>query len=245
MKTPSISTRYKMVLDYFNLSAHSFSTKLGHSRSERITRILKEEGYPSYDVLRDTITQFPEINAQWLLTGKGEMIQNTQVRSNTGVVEIRKDAETAIIPFVPSYQFKNYCYRNSEATYISALSVLEEDNYNDSVYRDFEVPDDKQAPFAFRDDIIRCQYISEENLNESTVSLMVSNLMVFVLEQKIILGVASYDFEHEKITIKPINSMYNPQEVDLMNLQEVWKCVEVKSKRRAIDYVANQTASTH
>ena len=64
----------------FNLTSTKFADEIGVQRSS-ISHILSGRNKPSYDFIEKMLSAYPEINAQWLITGKGEMYNNTSIKS--------------------------------------------------------------------------------------------------------------------------------------------------------------------
>jgi hypothetical protein len=62
--------RLIQLMNYLGLNATSFSAEIGVQRSS-ISHILSGRNQPSFDFMSRTASRFPEINANWLLTGKG------------------------------------------------------------------------------------------------------------------------------------------------------------------------------
>lgn len=60
------------LMEYYNLSSSQFADKIGVQRSS-ISHILSGRNKPSYDFLQKIIGVFPNIDANWLLNGKGTM----------------------------------------------------------------------------------------------------------------------------------------------------------------------------
>jgi transcriptional regulator with XRE-family HTH domain len=58
-----------------NLTSTKFADEIGVQRSS-ISHILSGRNKPSYDFIEKMLLSYPEINAQWLITGKGEMLLN-------------------------------------------------------------------------------------------------------------------------------------------------------------------------
>ncbi|MEE4197367.1 MAG: helix-turn-helix transcriptional regulator [Bacteroidales bacterium] len=54
------------------LSATRFADTIGVQRSS-ISHLLSGRNKPSFDFIEKTLLAYPELNAQWLITGKGEM----------------------------------------------------------------------------------------------------------------------------------------------------------------------------
>jgi transcriptional regulator with XRE-family HTH domain len=53
-----------------------FSDEIGVQRSS-ISHILSDRNKPSYDFIIKILNRFQEINAEWLLTGKGSMVKSS------------------------------------------------------------------------------------------------------------------------------------------------------------------------
>ena len=64
------------IIDYYEIkNVNSFACDyLGYKSMEKINRLQKEGTTPSYQILFDISNKFENINANWLLTGKGEML---------------------------------------------------------------------------------------------------------------------------------------------------------------------------
>ena len=55
------------------MNTNSFSKAIGLTNSVTIGRIINEEREPSFQILNRIIVTFGNINANWLISGKGEM----------------------------------------------------------------------------------------------------------------------------------------------------------------------------
>ncbi len=58
-----------------NLTSTKFADVIGVQRSS-ISHILSGRNKPSYDFIEKMLLSYPEIDAQWLITGKGNMFLN-------------------------------------------------------------------------------------------------------------------------------------------------------------------------
>lgn len=58
---------------HLGLNKNSFSKAIGLSNNVTIGRIINEDREPSFDILTKIIQTYGSINANWLLTGEGEM----------------------------------------------------------------------------------------------------------------------------------------------------------------------------
>lgn len=67
--------RLQKILDEYDLNSSRLADKLGVQRSG-ISHIMAGRNKPSFDFLTGLLRLFPEIDANWLLTGKGDMFKN-------------------------------------------------------------------------------------------------------------------------------------------------------------------------
>ncbi len=67
--------RLQLILDNYRISASKLADILNIQRSG-ISHILAGRNKPSYDFLQRLINHFPEIDANWLLTGKGSIYKD-------------------------------------------------------------------------------------------------------------------------------------------------------------------------
>lgn len=74
----SIQERLHMILKMHNLSPSAFADKLGVQRSN-VSHVLSGRNKPSLDFLEKIISQFPRVNAHWLISG--HMPNNQSIES--------------------------------------------------------------------------------------------------------------------------------------------------------------------
>lgn len=64
------------VLNHLGLTATRLADEIGVQRSG-ISHILSGRNQPGYDFIVKLLTRFPELNAEWLLLGKGTLVKET------------------------------------------------------------------------------------------------------------------------------------------------------------------------
>lgn len=75
--------RLLKILKQYNLTSTRFADELGVQRSG-ISHILSGRNQPSYDFIVKLMKQYPEINPDWLIMGKGNMFR-TAVNEKIGI----------------------------------------------------------------------------------------------------------------------------------------------------------------
>jgi transcriptional regulator with XRE-family HTH domain len=66
--------RLVKILTHFGYTATKFADEIGVQRSG-ISHILSGRNQPSYDFMVKTLSKFPDIDAEWLILGKGAMLK--------------------------------------------------------------------------------------------------------------------------------------------------------------------------
>ncbi len=66
--------RIQKILEHYHLSSSQFANEIGIQRSA-MSHILSGRNKPSLDFVLKVKNRFPEINTDWLLFGKGEMVE--------------------------------------------------------------------------------------------------------------------------------------------------------------------------
>jgi transcriptional regulator with XRE-family HTH domain len=75
MVDENFATRLKLLADKLGLKQHNVYKDLGTS-SARVSNVFNSVNNPSYEFLQSFLNAYPGVNANWLLTGEGEMFLN-------------------------------------------------------------------------------------------------------------------------------------------------------------------------
>ena len=101
-----MNERIIKILENEGLTAAKFADRIGVQRSS-ISHIISGRNKPSFDFIAKTIESFPEINAEWLINGKGNIYKEDKIVKNEIIKErelfkediktnVGESAETAI-----------------------------------------------------------------------------------------------------------------------------------------------------
>lgn len=72
MNKAMMEERIRLIIKAKNITAASFADRIGVQRSA-ISHVLSGRNNPSLDFIQRILKAFPDINAEWLIGGKGEM----------------------------------------------------------------------------------------------------------------------------------------------------------------------------
>ncbi len=66
--------RLNSLLKYLKLTSSQFADEIGVQRSS-VSHVMGGRNKPGFDFIRKILSRFPEISADWLITGDGEMLR--------------------------------------------------------------------------------------------------------------------------------------------------------------------------
>lgn len=73
--------RLVQLMSHLDLTAARFADEIGVQRSG-ISHILSGRNQPGYDFILKTLLKFPDIDSDWLLTGRGNMLKTEKNINN-------------------------------------------------------------------------------------------------------------------------------------------------------------------
>ncbi len=113
--------RVKMVMEKENMISSQFADEIGINTS-KLSHILNGRNNPSLDVMQKILNRFTNINAEWLIQGKGSMYSQI------------KDSDS------PSL-FDNYCSSNEKS---NSYEEIKEYTKNDKIEQKQQISEKKQ-----------------------------------------------------------------------------------------------------
>lgn len=82
-----VVSRIKELMSYYSINSLTLSKRLGYKSSEKISRLFRDGGAkPSYDIIYDIANKF-EINTDWLITGRGSMLESDGSATNNQYIK--------------------------------------------------------------------------------------------------------------------------------------------------------------
>jgi transcriptional regulator with XRE-family HTH domain len=75
-----------------SVNAAEFADRIGVQRSN-ISHILNGRNNPGAQFLEKLLIAFPDLNADWLITGRGQMLKNEKTSPETGIPERNESGE--------------------------------------------------------------------------------------------------------------------------------------------------------
>jgi transcriptional regulator with XRE-family HTH domain len=88
--------RLVQLMSHHGLTAARFADEIGVQRSG-ISHILSGRNQPGYDFILKTLLKFPDIDSDWLLTGRGNMLK-TDLSNGNSVKSIEPIQDSVTLP---------------------------------------------------------------------------------------------------------------------------------------------------
>lgn len=121
----TVNERIIAIIHESGLSAKGFAEKIGILQ-QTLYNYIQKDREPNYTVLLKTLQSFPEISAEWLITGKGEML-----KSETPVSDTPTPTEISIETATPE-QLKIMLYALQKKVIDLQDKIIELQTYDDT-----------------------------------------------------------------------------------------------------------------
>ena len=118
VNTSNFSKRLQKILDFYGVTATSFSEKIAFNRST-ISHLLSGRNKPSLEFVMKVLQTYPEVDLYWLLYGKGSF----PTPLNKVNTQIKKTSKQNTLPGVEAENsvFENMALKNSNTSAIERI----------------------------------------------------------------------------------------------------------------------------
>ena len=130
VNTSNFSKRLQKILDFYGVTATSFSEKIAFNRST-ISHLLSGRNKPSLEFVMKVLQTYPEVDLYWLLYGKGSF-PTTLNKVNT---QIKATSKQNTLPGVEAENsvFENMALKNSNTSAIERIILC----YKDGTFKQY------------------------------------------------------------------------------------------------------------
>jgi predicted transcriptional regulator len=133
VNTTEFSKRLQKILDFYSLSATSFSEEIAFNRST-ISHLLSGRNKPSLEFVMKLLQTYPDVELYWLLNGKGSFpiaSKKTEVHSKTIISQKKENSLDRNIS--ENSVFENISEKKSNTRPIERIVVF----YNDGTFKEY------------------------------------------------------------------------------------------------------------
>jgi predicted transcriptional regulator len=130
VNTSNFSKRLQKILDFYGVTATSFSEKIAFNRST-ISHLLSGRNKPSLEFVMKVLQTYPEVDLYWLLYGKGSFPTPLN-KVSTQIKTTSKQNEIPVID-VENSVFENMALKNSNTSAIERIILC----YKDGTFKQY------------------------------------------------------------------------------------------------------------
>ena len=230
--------RIEFIIEREGMNKNSFSNAIGISNNVTITRIINEHRTHSRATCEKIVSAFPSYNLQWVLTGEGEMLNNSNpVPKYNEAVPIQQDV--VYIPLVNQFAYAGYLDGYSDCTYLEQLPKVPfiVDHEGHGNYIAFEVKGDSMnngtEESYLEGDRLYCREIQPHLWATSKLHLRKWDFVIVHEDGIVVKRIIDHDVENHTITIHSLNDMYPDRVIDLCDVKQIFNVIEsVRPRRR-------------
>lgn len=130
VNTSNFSKRLQKILDFYGVTATSFSEKIAFNRST-ISHLLSGRNKPSLEFVMKVLQTYPEVDLYWLLYGKGSF----PTPLNKVNTQIMATSKQNTLPGVEAENsvFENMALKNSNTSAIERIILC----YKDGTFKQY------------------------------------------------------------------------------------------------------------
>ena len=130
VNTSNFSKRLQKILDFYGVTATSFSEKIAFNRST-ISHLLSGRNKPSLEFVMKVLQTYPEVDLYWLLYGKGSF----PTPLNKVNTQIKATSKQNTLPGVEVENsiFENMVLKNSNTSVIERIILC----YKDGTFKQY------------------------------------------------------------------------------------------------------------
>lgn len=221
----NIKDRIIQVGDYKGIKREDFIESLNQKYSNY--RGKSKNSSPSADVFVEISTKYPDVNLDWLLTGKGEMLKsnNSLVLSNNieskvpQVVTVNPHQKDNIV-LVPVRAQAGYLTGYNDPAFIEKLPTYSLPGIQNGVFRMFQVNGFSMYPTLQNNSYVAGQFVEDWlNLSDNRVYVVVTKEHGVIVKR-----VLNRINKYGNLYCKSDNRDYPNIPVSPEDIKEIWEC---------------------
>ena len=228
----SVKERIKRFIEAEGLSAAAFEKEIGASNGY-VNSISKSIGI---DKLNLVLEKYPNLNLEWLITGKGTMLKNKTLSTTPKVevippvrvegkdlmpkVVVVDDQDEERIPLVPVYAQAGYLSGYDDCSFIETLPTYSLPTLRNGTYRMFQVSGLSMFPTLQDGSYVVGKFVEDwQSLTSNRVYVVVPQNDGIIVK-RVINSIEKYG----TLYCKSDNRTYPHISVHLSEVKEVWEC---------------------
>lgn len=238
--------RYLEAMNYIiesrDMTLESFAKSIDVGRTV-LSQVKGGKQNASIDVVSKTCVEYPEINANYILTGSGSLLNQGQ--SGTMVKQqIVNDAKLINtehiiqVPLVNQYAYAGYLNGYQDNTYMDSLPTIPfmTDHEMRGNYIAFEVKGDSMnngtEESYLEGDRLFCREIPQHLWVDSKLHIRKWDFVIVHEDGILVKRIIDHDVQNHTITVHSLNDFYPDKVIDLAEVRQIFNVVEMQRPKR-------------
>lgn len=239
----STRERFYEVRDALNLTDYKIYTSVEGITKNMLDKL--RQGLVtevSIKILKPFIEAYPQVNVNYILTGRGSMfIQEQKAETKKEIVDDAKplNAEFVIqIPLVNQYAYAGYLSGYQDVTYMDSLPTIPfmADHEMKGNYIAFEVKGDSMNDGTeegyIEGDKLFCREIPQYLWADSKLHIRKWDFVIVHEDGILVKRIIDHDVENHTITVHSLNDFYPDKVIDLAEVRQIFNVVEMQRPKR-------------
>lgn len=230
----SVRIRLKQIIDEKGVTPYELSKQTGISQAT-LSRLLSGETSKPSISNTDKIAKYLQLNRDWLLTGKGEMLKSEGSRNEGRVIENPNIME---VPVISKYAYAGYIAGFEDVDFIDSLPtipfILPDNQTPKGDYVAIEVRGDSMddgTDESLKDgDTLLCRKIHNHLWTGYKLHIRKWNFVIVCYDGIVVKRIVDHDVEKHTITIHSLNEIYPNEVIDLAEVREIFNVVQLMRK---------------
>lgn len=230
------------IMDSRDMTMESFAKSIGVVRT-LLSQIKGGKQNASIDVVSKTCIEYPEINANYILTGCGSMF-NQEQKPNEVNDKIESNARplgagiTILVPLVNQYAYAGYLSGYQDETYLGTLPTIPftVDHEARGNYVAFEVKGDSMNDGTeesyLEGDRLLCREVQPHLWVDSKLHIRKWDFVIVHEEGILVKRIIDHDVKNHTITVHSLNDFYPDRVIDLAEVRQIFNVVEMQRPKR-------------
>lgn len=196
----------------------------------------------SIKILMPFIEAYPQVNVNYILTGRGSMFnqeQEANVTDNTKSDAKFIDANvTILVPLVNQYAYAGYLNGYQDNTYMDSLPTIPfmTDHEMRGNYIAFEVKGDSMnngtEESYLEGDRLFCREIPQHLWVDSKLHIRKWDFVIVHEDGILVKRIIDHDVQNHTITVHSLNDFYPDKVIDLAEVRQIFNVVEMQRPKR-------------
>jgi phage repressor protein C with HTH and peptisase S24 domain len=228
--------RLSKIIEHLGINANKLAKSLGMERAQGIYDVLNGKADISGKLASKMVDAYPQLNTEWLLSGKGDMLKRSAKKGEAVPLEVRQD-NLMYVPVVNHYAYAGYLRGYGDAEYLESLPKIPWliDKEYKGTYMAFEVRgdsmDDNSRDSYVEGDKILCREINKEHWKSKLHIRDWDFVIVHKTEGILIKRIIKHDVAKGTLLLHSLNDLYEDFTVNLADVAKIFNVVQVSRKK--------------